>query len=101
MMNTKHEKIFFLLITIFSSIMVTGQVNNGFESRLDGWIFTGTKENISLDSVNQQSGKYCVRIKSNSGIAQRVAIEPLTILQFDFFVKTSDEKSGAYSYIKF
>src|SRR5579871_1555360 len=100
-MKNNFSKIFYVASLLCSSLIVFSQKNAGFESGLHDWIISGTKENISLDSINQYEGKYCAALKKNAGIAKKTEVAPLSILQFDFYVKCADSTIKVYSFIRF
>jgi hypothetical protein len=100
-MENSVTKILFFCAAIFSSSFAFCQVNTGFESGLNNWITLGQKKNISLDSINQYEGKFCARLGKNATIAQKVEISPLSVLQFNFYVKCSDGKTKVFSFIRF
>ena len=91
----------FLFVILLSSFISVAQINKGFEYSLKGWLIKGTKENISLDSINMHDGKYCARIGKNASIIQKIIVSPLSVLQFNFYIKCSNEKTKANSLLRF
>ncbi len=100
-MESSLTKILFFCALIFSSSLAFTQVNTGFEAGLNGWVNSGQKENISIDSTDQYQGKFCASIGKNATIAQKVEITPLSVLQFNFYIKCSDTTTKAFSFIRF
>src|SRR6516164_9110398 len=66
-----------------------------------GWQVMGDKKNVALDTTNARQGKYCLRISPTGMIAKEFVVSPLSILQFNIYAKCSDEKTRAYSFIRF
>ncbi|HTQ66704.1 MAG TPA: GDSL-type esterase/lipase family protein [Puia sp.] len=88
----KKIKIIFYILSLFSGNSIAQPM---------GWQVIGDKNNVSLDSLNARQGKYCLKIGPNAMIVKEFIVSPLSILQFNVYVKCSDEKTRAYSFIRF
>lgn len=73
------------------------QTNLDFEQGLTGWQITGK---VKTDEQNAHKGKLCVQM-ANGGIFQRIPVKPLSVVQFDAYVKLSVKGIRAYSFIRF
>jgi hypothetical protein len=97
----KNRAVILAFVIIFSATGVNAQKNPGFEYGLAGWQISGKKSGASLDSIDAYQGKYCAKISSNTGIFQQISVSPFSILQFNIFLKCSDAKTVAFSFIRF
>lgn len=73
------------------------QVNLDFEKGLTGWQITGKAK---MDEQNIYKGKVCVQLADGS-LFQRISVKPLSIVQFDAYVKSSEKGVKAWSFIRF
>ncbi|HTD97800.1 MAG TPA: GDSL-type esterase/lipase family protein [Mucilaginibacter sp.] len=84
---------------IIIAFRCAAQSNNDFEQGLTGWI---TKGKVTIDHDNAQKGKSCVKIGPGYGmVMQRIKGNPLAVVQFNVFVKTSDSTVKGHAFIRF
>ncbi len=100
-MCIKHRRAILLLLLLSGQRIALAQKNMGFESGLHNWQITGNKPNATIDSIHAYQGKYCARISKNVSISQRIKVNPLSILQFNIYVKCGDTATKAFSFIRF
>jgi lysophospholipase L1-like esterase len=78
------------------------QSNLDFEHGLKGWVTFGSAGNVTIDKTEHHLGNYCIRIGTGYGkIQRRVDVGPLSIIQYNAFIKSSQKGVEGYSFISF
>src|ERR1700738_3607350 len=78
------------------------QDNLGFESGLAGWIRLGKAKNTVIMHSNMYKGKSCVRIGPGyGGVMKRVEVDPLSIVQFNAYIRSAATGGKGYSFLRF
>jgi len=91
-----------MVFAVIGSGKVYAQTNLDFEQGLKGWITTGGAGNFSIDKTAPHHGNYCVKMGDNAGsIYQRITVAPLSIIQFNAYVKSGSKGTKGYSFISF
>ena len=91
-----------MFIAIIAPGKVSAQTNLDFEQGLKGWEMIGDAGNFTIDKSGAHHGNYSVKIGKGYGIVQmRVDAAPLSIIQFNAFIKSGDKSVKAYSFIRF
>ncbi len=88
----------FLLAIFIGMNHVHAQTNPGFENGLKGWVTTGKS---SVDPHVFRHGNYSARIEGYGQIKTRVYVAPLSIIQFNVYIKSSGPAASGYSFINF
>ena len=97
------KKIFawLFLLLLFGSASVYAQTNLDFEQGLKGWTTYGNA-GFAADTTQPRHGKYCARIGRGDGtLLQRIPVKPLSIIQFNGYIKSAHKGFTASSFINF
>lgn len=91
-------QILYLLILIISTT-ASAQTNLSFEQGLKGWETNG---NVGTEKIGAQNGNSCAKIGKGFGRLQmRVKALPLSIVQYQAFIKSDRKGVKGYSFISF
>jgi len=95
-----------LILAIFIAVLlccnVYAQTNLDFEQGIKGWAIVGNTSNFSIDKTEHHHGNYCVRIGKGYGmLKKRFDAAPLSIVQFNAFIKSDQKGVNGYSFIRF
>jgi hypothetical protein len=94
----------FIIVSLFafSSVTLYGQNNLDFEQGLTNWTISGNKKDVSIDTENSHKGKLCVKIgEGDAGIFQRLPVKPLSILQFNCYIKSERKGAQGFAFVRF
>lgn len=90
-----------VILCVTFTVLIAGntsaQTNLNFEKGLTGWHTTGQ---VKIDERNAHKGKLCVQM-ADGGILQYIPVKPLSIVQFNAYVKSSAKGIKAYSFVRF
>lgn len=86
-----------MLLALALSLAAGAQQNLDFEQGLARWHIAGK---VRVDKSNPYSGLWCARLEKGS-IFQRLRVSPLSIVQFDAYLKSSDKGINGYAFLRF
>ncbi len=105
-----HNKIFgmkaaCLLIALLiwgRPVKVSAQQNLDFEQGLKGWLTKGDAANFTIDKTEHYHGNQSARIGKGYGVLYKhIDVAPLSVIQFNAHIKSSDKGINGYSFIRF
>ncbi len=96
------------LIALISLILIAvgfksgAQTNPGFEEGLSGWEPAGQTESVKIVTDSIYQGNASVRLgNENAEVIQRISLPPLCLFYYDSHIKSSDNNTTGYSFVRF
>ncbi len=90
------------LLILSRPVKVAAQENLDFEQGLKGWLTKGNAANFTIDKTEHYHGDHSARIGKGYGVLYKhIDVAPLTIIQFNAYIKSSEKGINGYSFIRF